>query len=93
MDWKQCILGSRPALSMILVQFFLTGMQLLSRIILKQGMFIFTLMTYRHVVAAVCVAPFAFFMERGMGKKVTWLALLWLFFNSLFGYEIFGRMK
>lgn len=55
---------SQDILSMLLVQLLMTGMQILSKIILNQGIFIFALMTYRHIVAAFCVAPFAFFFER-----------------------------
>ncbi|KAJ6976536.1 hypothetical protein NC653_028625 [Populus alba x Populus x berolinensis] len=40
-----------------------TGMQLLSKIILNNGTFVLALMTYRHIVAAVCMAPFAFYFE------------------------------
>lgn len=52
------------AMAMLLVQIFTTGLQILSRVILSQGTFIFALMTYRNVVAAICVAPFAFCFER-----------------------------
>jgi len=49
---------------MLLVQVLLTGMQLLSRVILVQGTFIAALIVYRHLVAAICVAPFALYFER-----------------------------
>lgn len=55
---------SQIVLAMLLVQVFATGMQLLSRVILVEGTFIFALMAYRHVVAAICVAPLAFYFER-----------------------------
>ncbi|PRQ56122.1 hypothetical protein RchiOBHm_Chr1g0332301 [Rosa chinensis] len=35
---------------------FVAGMNLLSKAILSEGSFIFALMEYRHVVAAICVA-------------------------------------
>ena len=60
-------------LSMMLVQLFVTAMLLLSKVVLDQGMFVFALLAYRHVVGAVCVAPFALFSER------------FGFFLSLFG--------
>lgn len=71
--------------SMLAVQVFATGQQLLSRVILSQGTFIFALMAYRHLVAALCVAPFAFFLERGNSKKLAWSTWFWLFINSLTG--------
>ncbi|KAK8686475.1 hypothetical protein V6N13_125500 [Hibiscus sabdariffa] len=56
--WSQMLAG------MLAVQVFATGQQLLSKVILTQGTFIFALMAYRHLVAALCVAPLAFFFER-----------------------------
>ncbi|KAL2664858.1 hypothetical protein GLYMA_02G222000v4 [Glycine max] len=62
--FKEWFTSSQVLLGMILVQIFLTGLQLLSRIILVRGFFIFSLIVYRHLVAAICVAPFAFYFER-----------------------------
>jgi len=61
---KDLFTSSQIILSMILVQLFVTGMQLLSRVILVQCFFIFSLIAYRHVIAAFCVAPFALYFER-----------------------------
>ncbi|KAJ0100831.1 hypothetical protein Patl1_05545 [Pistacia atlantica] len=60
-------------------------MQMLSKIILNQGTFIFALMTYRHVVAAFSVAPFAIFLERGIISKLNLSVWFWLFINALTG--------
>lgn len=116
----------------MLVQLFLTGMMVLSKVILNRGVFIFALLTYRQIVATIFLAPLSFFMERycyrdtyyskvhffsyllsenivwfyclsflmvmvvltcrGMHKKLTWRALMWMFFNGLFGYN-FSRLK
>ncbi|KAK6250842.1 EamA domain - like 10 [Theobroma cacao] len=76
---------SQMVASMLAVQVFATGQQLLSKVILSQGTFIFALMAYRHLVAALCVAPFAFFLERGNSKKLTWSTWFWLFINALTG--------
>ena len=61
---KKWFKGWQMVLAMLMVQLFASGLQLLSRVILTQGTFIFALMAYRHVVAAVCVAPFAYLFER-----------------------------
>lgn len=61
--WK-CYDSSKVGTSMVLVQLFATGMMLLSRVILGNGTFVFALMTYRHVIAAVSVAPLALILER-----------------------------
>ncbi|KAJ8427916.1 hypothetical protein Cgig2_023292 [Carnegiea gigantea] len=62
--------GAAPFIGMVMVQLISTGLQILSKVILSQGCFIFALMAYRHLLAAICIAPFAFFLERitmGMG--------------------------
>ncbi|GMN44272.1 hypothetical protein TIFTF001_013472 [Ficus carica] len=70
---------------MMVVQVFATGMQILTRVILVEGTFIFSLMAYRHVVASLCVAPLAFYFERGHEKKFGWQVWFWLFVNALTG--------
>ncbi|XP_031262682.1 WAT1-related protein At5g07050-like, partial [Pistacia vera] len=82
---KKWFVWSQDILSMLLVQLFVTGMQMLSKIILNQGTFIFALMTYRHVVAAFSVAPFAIFLERGIISKLNLSVWFWLFINALTG--------
>ncbi|GMJ06333.1 Usually multiple acids move in and out Transporters 21 [Hibiscus trionum] len=76
---------SQMVASMLAVQLFATGQQLLSKVILNQGAFIFSFMAYRHLVAALCVAPFAFFLERVDSKKLAWSTWFWLFINALTG--------
>ncbi|XP_058086554.1 WAT1-related protein At5g07050-like isoform X2 [Magnolia sinica] len=85
MGLKALFKNSQAALSMILVQLLSTGTVLLSKIVLNRGTFIFSLLTYRQIVAAFFLAPFAFFMERKMLSKLSWMALPWIFFNGLFG--------
>ncbi|TYI85516.1 hypothetical protein E1A91_D04G001500v1 [Gossypium mustelinum] len=79
--WSQ----SQMLAAMLAVQLFATGQQLLSKVVLSQGSFIFALMAYRHLVAALCVAPLAFFLERENSKKMEWSTWLWLFINALTG--------
>lgn len=54
----------RFAMGLLMVQLITTGLQILSRIILNQGSFVFAYMAYRHLVGAFCVAPFAIYFER-----------------------------
>ncbi|XVF12785.1 hypothetical protein REPUB_Repub08aG0149600 [Reevesia pubescens] len=82
---KKWLGWSQMVASMLAVQVFATGQQLLSKVILSQGTFIFALMAYRHLVAAFCVAPFAFFLERGNSKKLAWSTWFWLFTDALTG--------
>ncbi|XP_010258727.1 PREDICTED: WAT1-related protein At5g64700-like [Nelumbo nucifera] len=79
---------SKWALSMIFIQVVLAGLQLLSRIILDQGSFVFAVLTYRHLVAALFVAPFAFFFDRDIERRLSWVASFWIFMNALFGVTI-----
>ena len=54
----------RVSVGMVLVQVFQTGMALLSKLALDQGMFIFPFLVYRNAIGAACVACFAFVFQR-----------------------------
>ncbi|CAI9087009.1 OLC1v1020962C2 [Oldenlandia corymbosa var. corymbosa] len=85
---KKSIEEGRVGIGMVMVQVIATGLQLLSRLILNQGTFVFAYMFYRHIVAALCVLPFALFFERGKGLKLirsSWRVLSWLFAVALTG--------
>ncbi|XP_019195071.1 PREDICTED: WAT1-related protein At5g64700-like isoform X2 [Ipomoea nil] len=77
--------GLRLLLGMLFVQAVAAGLQLLSKVILGQGTFVYALMTYRHIVATFCVAPFAFTWERESLKKLNLSVVMWLFLVSLSG--------
>ncbi|BAT81580.1 hypothetical protein LR48_Vigan07g182600 [Vigna angularis] len=85
---RDCFTSWQVVLSMIMVQGFVTGMQLLSRVILVQGSFIFSLIAYRHIVAAFCVAPFALYFERDRTVSFTPKVWFWLFVNALVGMTL-----
>ncbi|PPD70644.1 hypothetical protein GOBAR_DD32481 [Gossypium barbadense] len=55
---------AKPYLAIISLQFGYAGMYILSTICMKHGMSNFILATYRHVVATIVIAPFAFVLER-----------------------------
>ncbi|CAN1262683.1 WAT1-related protein At5g07050 [Linum perenne] len=77
--------------SMVLVQGFATGMVLLSKVILNGGTFVFALLAYRHVIAALCIAPFALFLERSPEIKIklcSWSVWFWLFINAITGITL-----
>ncbi|KAL1348865.1 hypothetical protein HN51_024757 [Arachis hypogaea] len=82
---KEKMKSSQAIVSMLMVQILATGMQLLSRVILVNGTFIFALTSYRHVVAALFVAPFALYFERDREKKFTLKVWFWIFINALTG--------
>ncbi|CAH9087806.1 unnamed protein product [Cuscuta europaea] len=76
------------AIGMITVQVIAAILQLLSRVILGQGIFVFALMTYRHVIATLCILPFAYFRERECLKKVNLHVYMWVFLVSFSGVII-----
>ncbi|KAJ4771832.1 WAT1-related protein [Rhynchospora pubera] len=78
----------KPAVSMVLVQAFLSGMFLLSKVVITDGMFIFALLTYRSLFGALFILPFAFFYERGAWRKLDWKSLIWITFNAFIGYAV-----
>ncbi|XXG76306.1 hypothetical protein AAC387_Pa08g0676 [Persea americana] len=85
MGFKRAFRKSQAALCMVMVQMFTTGMLLLSKMILSQGAYIFSLLTYRQIIASLFILPLCLFMEKGMQRKITWKAMVLIFFNGLFG--------
>lgn len=61
----------KPYLFIILLQFGYAGMYIITMITLKHGMSNFILVVYRHAVATLAIAPFAFFLERKIRPKMT----------------------
>ncbi|XP_062074825.1 WAT1-related protein At5g64700-like [Humulus lupulus] len=84
LGFKKWFKWSQVVLAMLMVQVFSTGMQVLSRVVLVKGTFVFALITYRNVVAALCVAPLAYYFEiRDHEMKFDWQVWFWLFVNAL----------
>jgi len=50
--------------AMVLVQLIITGLILLSKVVISRGMFIFALHAYRSAFGTICILPFAVFYER-----------------------------
>ncbi|CAM0148751.1 unnamed protein product [Urochloa decumbens] len=71
--------------SMVLVQAFTMGALLLSKLALNVGMEPFVLLAYRNLIGAIIVAPFAFYFDRAMVRKVTLKIVGWLSVSALFG--------
>ncbi|XVF39366.1 hypothetical protein PTKIN_Ptkin01aG0029000 [Pterospermum kingtungense] len=62
---------AKPFLAIISLQFGYAGMYIISLVSMKHGMSSFILSTYRHVVATIVIAPFAFVLERKIRPKMT----------------------
>ena len=54
----------KPYLAMISLQFGYAGMYIVTMLCFKKGMNHYVLAVYRHVVATIVIAPFAFVLER-----------------------------
>lgn len=61
----------KPYLAMVSLQFGYAGMYIITMVSLKHGMSHYVLAVYRHVVAALVLAPFAFVLERKIRPKLT----------------------
>lgn len=57
------LMWKAPA-AMVLVQLFITGLIVLSKVVISGGMFIFALHAYRSAFGTICILPFAMFYER-----------------------------
>jgi hypothetical protein len=53
-------------LAMVSLQFGYAGMYIITMVSLKHGMSHYILAVYRHVVATLVIAPFAFVLERSL---------------------------
>ncbi|KAF8676711.1 hypothetical protein HU200_046826 [Digitaria exilis] len=71
--------------SMVLVQVFTMGALLLSKLALNVGMEPFVLLAYRNLIGAIIVAPFAFYFDRAMLRKVNLKVMCWLSVSALLG--------
>lgn len=54
----------RPYLAMVSLQFGYAGMYIITMLSFKSGMSHWVLVVYRHLVAAIAIAPFALVFER-----------------------------
>ncbi|XP_078446011.1 WAT1-related protein At1g43650-like [Wolffia australiana] len=78
----------RLSLAMVLVQVFQTGMAIMSKLALDQGMLVFPFLVYRNAIGALCVACLAFVLERKHLRKLSWRGGMWIFTNALLGLTL-----
>ncbi|CAN1747025.1 WAT1-related protein At2g39510 [Linum perenne] len=62
---------AKPFLAVIFIQFGYAGMNIISKYALNQGMSQHVLVVYRHAIATVVLAPFAFYFDRKVRPKMT----------------------
>ncbi|KAH9325036.1 hypothetical protein KI387_005214, partial [Taxus chinensis] len=75
----------KPYIAMTSLQFASAGMAIITKISLNNGMSHYVLVVYRHVVATVVLAPFAFFFERKVRSKITFRIFCQIFALGLLG--------
>ncbi|KAI9097793.1 hypothetical protein K1719_025564 [Acacia pycnantha] len=61
----------KPYLAIISLQFGYAGMYIITMVSFKHGMNHWVLSVYRHIIALVILAPFAFVLERKIRPKMT----------------------
>nr|AFK45347.1 unknown [Lotus japonicus] len=61
----------KPYLAIVSLQFGYSGMYVITMVSFKHGMSHWILSVYRHVVALIIIAPFAFVLERKIRPKMT----------------------
>lgn len=54
----------KPFLTVISLQFGYAGLSIIAKFALNRGMSPHVLAAYRHIVATILIAPFAFFLDR-----------------------------
>lgn len=54
----------KPYLAMVFLQFGFAGMFIIVMIAMQKGMSHWVLVVYRHLLATLAIAPFAFVLER-----------------------------
>lgn len=71
----------KPYLAIVSLQFGYSGMYVITMVSFKHGMSHWILSVYRHVVALIIIAPFAFVLERYI---ITSSAYIQIYANFLY---------
>ncbi|RAL48159.1 hypothetical protein DM860_005583 [Cuscuta australis] len=78
-----------PVVAMVAVQVMFAGSQILTKLAINEGMLVLAILTYRHIVAALCIAPLAFLLDRRkIGENLTPNVCLWTFITALTGITL-----
>nr|KJB60665.1 hypothetical protein B456_009G318300 [Gossypium raimondii] len=62
---------SKPFLAVLFLQFGISGMSIITKFALNQGMSQHVLVVYRHAIATLVIAPFAIVLERKIRPKMS----------------------
>lgn len=61
---KSLLEKAKPFLGVVFLQAGLAGMDIISKAALNEGMSNFVFVVYRHAVATLVIAPFAFLLDK-----------------------------
>lgn len=61
---SEMLMKVKPYCAMVFLQFGFAGMFIIVMIAMQQGMSHWVLVVYRHLLATLAIAPFAFVLER-----------------------------
>ncbi|XP_062079522.1 WAT1-related protein At1g25270-like [Humulus lupulus] len=75
----------KPALMMVVVQIVFAGVNVFYKLAANDGMNLKIIIAYRFVFSTAFILPLAFFIERRIRPKLTWMILFQAFLCGLFG--------
>ncbi|GLJ34250.1 hypothetical protein SUGI_0688230 [Cryptomeria japonica] len=75
----------KPYIAMVSLQFGYAGMNIITKVSLNRGMSHYVLVVYRHAIATVVMAPFAYVLERKIYPKLTFWVFCQIFALGLLG--------
>ncbi|XP_051221404.1 WAT1-related protein At1g09380-like [Lolium perenne] len=81
-------MGWMPTAAMLLVQIGFTGMNLMCKMSLDNGMSPYVLIAYRSLMAAGFLAPFALFFQRNMWMLINKQVAFQIFVSSFLGMTV-----
>ncbi|CAN4109332.1 unnamed protein product [Withania somnifera] len=76
---------AKPYIAMISLQFGYAGMNIITKVSLSRGMSHYVLVVYRNAFATAIIAPFAYFLERKIRPKMTFMMFLQIFVLGVLG--------
>lgn len=74
---------AKPFVAVVFLQAGLAGMDIISKAALNEGMSNFVFVVYRHAVATLVIAPFAFILDKKVRPKMTTSTFLKIMLLSL----------
>ncbi|XP_062187761.1 WAT1-related protein At5g64700-like [Phragmites australis] len=84
--------GAKALTAVVLIRLMYSGMHVMSKVALDEGMNPLVFVFYRHTTAALVLIPIAFILERGKAKPVTFKIGWKMFIHALYGVTACGDL-